>query len=196
MTEKEARQLTERVKKGFADVESALREVLATQAWLPLGYDSFIAWFDAELSGIELAKGVRNFIVYAMLEEGKASQAEIGVRFGYAPQNKLRGQAISPPISKLNIQRKAGVPPSEASDANYLRVRYQRGRGTDRYLPRTASADISADTHDAIGEVARKQNCNRADVLRRYIADGLRKDEHLWKPTDKPTPRSRKKANA
>lgn len=69
LTELEARQLADQIKGNLRDLEKNLKYFHAVQGWLPLGYDSFTTWWDNEMRELPLAKEIRNWAAYAMIDE-------------------------------------------------------------------------------------------------------------------------------
>lgn len=85
LNEKEARALTGRIQRTWRNLEELLNQAIIHNVWTPLGYDSFTAWYDAEMSGIPLARGGRNLIVITMFAEQthtKVTQADIAEMIG------------------------------------------------------------------------------------------------------------------
>lgn len=69
LTAKQARALTGRIQKQWRDLEELLTEAIVHNVWAPLGYDSFAAWYDAEMYDIPLARGARNLVIITMFAE-------------------------------------------------------------------------------------------------------------------------------
>lgn len=64
-----AEELFERLHAGFLDIESTLRTIIASEAWIPLGYRTFGDAWAARMSDITLAVELRPHVVYQLLEE-------------------------------------------------------------------------------------------------------------------------------
>lgn len=69
LTFEKARELAELIKQNLRDLDKNLKYFHAVQGWLPLGYDSFTIWWDNEMRGLPIAAGIRNWAVYAMIDE-------------------------------------------------------------------------------------------------------------------------------
>jgi len=83
LTEAEARQLANAIKTNLIDLEKNLRLFHAVQGWFPLGYDSFTTWWDNEMREIPIATGIRNWAIFAMIEEN--TDAFNRIRSGMVP---------------------------------------------------------------------------------------------------------------
>lgn len=69
LTESEARELATAIKSSLVDLEQNLRYFHSVQGWLPLGYDSFTTWWDNEMGELPIANSIRNWAIYAMIDE-------------------------------------------------------------------------------------------------------------------------------
>lgn len=69
LTEQEARKLANKIKGNLSELEDNLKYFHAVQGWLPLGYDSFTVWWDNEMGDLPIATGIRNWAIYAMIQE-------------------------------------------------------------------------------------------------------------------------------
>lgn len=69
LTQSEARTLADAIKSNLLDLEKNLKYFHAVQGWIPLGYDSFTVWWDNELGDLPISNGLRNWAIYAMIDE-------------------------------------------------------------------------------------------------------------------------------
>lgn len=69
LSEKEARDLANKIRGNLIDLDENLKYFHAVQGWLPLGYDSFTVWWDNEMRDLPIAVGIRNWAAYQMIRE-------------------------------------------------------------------------------------------------------------------------------
>lgn len=59
------------------EVEAMLKNFYAEGGHFALGYDSFSQWYDAEMSGIPFATGVRNWVITRMLDDAREGKSRV-----------------------------------------------------------------------------------------------------------------------
>lgn len=105
--QREARELWDKVREGFASAEEGLKRIIETKAWEPLGYASFAEAWRHELNHVRLTTDyLKAQVVYAFLDQGLTA-SDIGDRI---PVDRDA-------IDSLVRQRDNGVP------ADFARVR-------------------------------------------------------------------------
>jgi len=57
------------VRDTLANVEEAIKAVIAAKAWKPLGFETFAQAWDARMKGVTLANSVKPYVIYAMLDD-------------------------------------------------------------------------------------------------------------------------------
>lgn len=105
MSKRKAQALTEKIRHGLLLTEKSLKEFVAGEGWLVMGYESFSAWWTAEIPDITLPPAARVQVVYAMLGSG-ASDVEI------ATSVRGIGHGLA---ESLRHQRSMGVPAEGAA---------------------------------------------------------------------------------
>lgn len=109
LTVAEAEAAWAELRSHLTNVDRAVRRIIETRAWEPLGYGTFAeAWAD-RMRGVRLASTIAQaFAVYALIDDGldkKAALDALGSESGVA----------SARFDALARQREAGVPPELAS---------------------------------------------------------------------------------
>ena len=64
MNKAQAQDLTRRIREALTLIADLLAEVIETEAWVPMGYASFTAWWAGELAELPLAAEMRCVVVY------------------------------------------------------------------------------------------------------------------------------------
>lgn len=101
----QAEALWQKLRQHFVNAQRVIEEIIATQAWLPLGYDSFTTAWKTTMADVTLAVELRPFVVYQMFAEGWSSEDVAEVIKGLGRDRAER----------LKQQRDNGVPASGAS---------------------------------------------------------------------------------
>ncbi len=127
-----AENLWSRLQKTFLDMEETLQTIIATQAWKPLGYDTFTQAWAEKMSGITLAGELRPHVVYAMFDEG-ATVEEIA--------DTVKGVSIET-VERLDEQKANGVPADMATTTTVRRHK-RKLPGARKFI----HIEIDADTH-------------------------------------------------
>lgn len=104
-TKKQATAVWDRLHDALANAEAALKEIIANQLWIPAGYETFTDAWIATQSDVMIAKELRPHVIYQLLAEGLTVD-EV--------DDAVKGVGAHT-IDQLNRQRKAGVPPENAS---------------------------------------------------------------------------------
>lgn len=106
LSKKAAQALWDKVWQTLSDHQAAIREVIEKRAWEPLGYESFSdAWLGMNRDEITLARELRPHVIYQMLSEGLTVD-EVA--------DAVKGAGVEI-VDRMNQERKAGVPPDQAS---------------------------------------------------------------------------------
>ena len=93
MNDKEqAQKLVDEARAGLVTFETALRRIIETEAWTPLGYGSFIELYRAEFGDNVLAGEIKAVVVYAALDGG-ASHEEIREAFAGVASTTVESMA-------------------------------------------------------------------------------------------------------
>lgn len=77
LTAADARELTDQIAEGLADVHSLIVQAWEGRVWEPLGYETWDAWIDANFRGLHLRppREQRNEVVQSMREAGMSMRA-------------------------------------------------------------------------------------------------------------------------
>ena len=77
LTEADARELTDQIAEGLADVHSLIVQAWEGRVWEPLGYETWDAWIDANFRGLQLRppREQRDEVVQSMREAGMSMRA-------------------------------------------------------------------------------------------------------------------------
>ena len=127
-----AENLWERLHKTFLDMEETLTTIIRSEAWKPLGYNSFTEAWAAKMGDITLASEIRPHVVYRMLDEG-ASVEEIA--------DTVKGVSVET-VECLEEQKDNGVPADMATTTTVRRHK-RKLPGARRFI----HIEIDADTH-------------------------------------------------
>ena len=104
MNKKQARELLDRARAAFKMTSELVAEIVAEQAWVPLGYPSFTSMWACEFADIPLAVEVRAAVAYEMFA-AEATDADVA--------EALHGVGEETAAS-LRRQRDCGVPAAAA----------------------------------------------------------------------------------
>lgn len=69
MNKQQAETLWANLRSNLLAAEDNIRQIIATRAWEPLGYESFAECWQDRLSDVKLSKELRAVVVYAMFED-------------------------------------------------------------------------------------------------------------------------------
>lgn len=158
ISQRAARKRTTEIKSSLRDIEQKLREFHALSAWLPLGYSTFTEWWDSELGPIPVATGLRNWIIFAMVDETPRTTAG-KLTNGYADK-------ISDSLGTTSHAVKSVV----------SRARYRTkitGKGDHEFI--TLSVLIPNLWRRHIIRTAELKRVNMADLMRPIILDGMKR---------------------
>lgn len=77
LTESDARELTDQIAEGLADVHSLIVQAWEGRVWEPLGFETWDAWIDANFRGLQLRppREQRDEVVQSMREAGMSMRA-------------------------------------------------------------------------------------------------------------------------
>lgn len=142
-----AEDLWEKLHKGFLDMEQTLMTIIASEAWKPVGYNTFAEAWTAKMSDITLASEIRPHVVYAMLDEGATVEEIADTIKGVGPEQ----------AENLKRQKNNGV---RAKDASTI-VRKHRRRLPQRHF---VTIEVDADTRRAWGRIAKAHNTTVEDI--------------------------------
>lgn len=136
-TKKRANELTKLIREGLQNAEQALREFIAGEGWVVLGYDNFVAYYDEQLSDLVLASALRPIAVLKLLEAGEDPEE--------VPK-KVKGVGPAT-VTSIQRQRKAGVP----AEKLVARGGYRPHSGR---RPSHFRIDVGVERHQQITEIA------------------------------------------
>lgn len=119
ITARQAEALWSKLHEHFVNAQQAIKDIIANQAWLPLGYDTFAAAWADRMADVTLAAECRPHVVYQMLAEGLTPD-----------EVSLNTKGVGPDtVAEIDRQRKNDVP------AEHVVVRHRRRNPTPpRYL--------------------------------------------------------------
>lgn len=69
MNQREAEAQWAELRSALTNVEQVIKNIIATKAWKPLGYETFGEAWDARMQGVALANNIKPYVIYAMLDE-------------------------------------------------------------------------------------------------------------------------------
>lgn len=152
--------MTQKLRVALRDLESQLKEFHRLQAWEPLGYDSFLAWWDAEFFDVPVSMGIRNWAITKMHSEAPRSKLTGRVASGY---NQAIAQAVGTTGKGVTnvIQR---------TQARHRRLKY----GLNDEDAATLAVVVPYRWHRRIMALAIEKDCNMADLVRPVIAAGFK----------------------
>ncbi|MCY1685115.1 hypothetical protein [Kocuria sp. SL71] len=77
LTEADARELTDQIAEGLADVHSLIVQAWEGRVWEPLGFETWDAWIDANFRGLQLRppREQRDEVVQSMRDAGMSMRA-------------------------------------------------------------------------------------------------------------------------
>lgn len=164
ITKREARELASQIKQDLSNLEGNLRMFHALHAWLPLGYASFLAFWDAELSGVPISMGLRNWVIAALVDEQSVLNEE--------------HRPVLPRGSRQAIAEALGVSVSTVSSvrAYLMRDRYKvrrTGYNDDDKIGIGLRAPYRWHRH--IHTLAVSKHVTMTDLFRKWITDGARR---------------------
>jgi len=175
ITQAEARKLTASIKTGLANIEQQLRHFHAVQGWFPLGYESFVEWWDAELGTIPISMGLRNWVIFVMVDSEPKTPGGYNARGLVGAVAQVMGTSsatVREVVRERNRHRStlAGKLDHEHVSLGFLVPKLWR-----RHLVKLAA----------------DKNVNMADILRTVVRDGIREryGVDLEKPIKSSAPR-------
>jgi hypothetical protein len=143
LTRKQAQSLWEKAWDALANYQAALAEIIETQAWLPLGHETFHdAWLATRRNELTLDKALQPLVIYQMISEGLTNDEISELVLGVGPAT----------VDKLKRQRKNGVPADQASTASDVKAHPRLTR------PHTLHLYVGSEQMDEYHRIAAKSN--------------------------------------
>lgn len=164
MTEKQAADLWDGLRSNLLAVEDNIKQIIATRAWEPLGFDSFAECWEARLSDVKLTRELRAVVVFAMFEDD-ATPADAA--------RAVSGVGVVE-VRSLESAFNRGM---DARDAAYItRPRARQRRGIPGQTI-SVNINLNEDEHAQLAAAAAFEGCSMKEFARvavlRYI-DGMR----------------------
>lgn len=121
ITRAKAEEMWARLCEGFANWEQALIDIIEAQAWLPMGYATFMeGWRANGLDKTKVGAAVMPHVVYQLLGEGMSAEDIAASVPGVGPET----------VEELGKQKEAGVPPQRARQRTQVRTHARSTPGT------------------------------------------------------------------
>lgn len=154
ITEAEARRLAKEIRTNLLDLEKNLKFFHAVQGWIPMGYDSFTTWWDNEMRDIPIAAGIRNWAIYAMIDEN------------------LEGNRIRRGMTSVIAHATSIAPTTVSSMRTRARPRFRyQGRPDSEMVP--FGIGIPNLWHRHLISLSNSKDQSMADLVRPIIKDGM-----------------------
>jgi hypothetical protein len=112
MTTRQAEALWSQLHEHFVNAQQAIKDIIAAQAWLPLGYTTFFAAWADRMADVTLAAEIRRHVICQMLAEGLTPDEVASATKGVGPET----------VTEIDRQRKNGVP----AERVHVVVRHRR----------------------------------------------------------------------
>lgn len=149
LTQIQAEALFDDLRAGFLNIEVLLRKIIETQAWIPLGYDTFTqAWHD-KMRGVRLAqRSTAAVVAFAMLQDGatveeviEETQGEVSVRIAKAMEAR-REQGLPLDVAVL---APLDMEPTTPRDRHVVRPHTRKNPSPSYWLHLQFDPDYLAD---------------------------------------------------
>lgn len=162
ISKEQAARLWDELKGNLLAVEDGIKQIIATKAWEPLGYETFQDAWEDRLSDVKLTGVMRATVVLAMFEQG-ATEVEVATTVtGVGPvRSKAYKQAhqakLTPKKAELHAEKMVPVKPYARSlpeRRNALRI---EGFDDDEIQAWNALADeLGVDRNELLREALRE----------------------------------------
>lgn len=155
VNQQQALKLWSELKQAFARIDLLVPQIIENRAWEPLGYDSFIEAWSAQLGDIDVSKAFLPAVVYAMYDTG-ATVDEVA----YA----VHGVGVRT-AELIKRQKQNGVPASCATTT--VREHQRKPPGARRHL----QVDFGPATFQRLEAVAKRIGRPLSEIAREAILD-------------------------
>lgn len=160
ITTSQAEALWAGLRDNLLAVEDSIKQIIATRAWEPLGYSSFVECWQARLSDVKLSKELRAVVVFAMFEDDAT------------PADAARAVAGTG-LVEVRALHTAWSQGMDARDAAFV----TRSKPTTRPVagsPRTVATTLQAHEYDALRAAAAAADTSMSEYVRACIIQALR----------------------
>lgn len=113
LSKRQATVLWDKLRDSFLSATDAIKAIIASKAWEPIGYSSFAQAWREEMKGIPLAGEVRVHVVYQLLEESVPLQDIADMVGGVGPvlaeslaRQKHHGVPAEAAVVREHVRRK------------------------------------------------------------------------------------------
>ena len=159
ITKDQAAELWDGLKTNLLAVEDSIKQIIATKAWEPLGYETFAECWADRLSGVQLVKELRAVVIFQMFEE-KATPADAA--------RAVKGAGVVE-VTSLHSAWNAGM---DAKDAAFVTRSHRRTKPTAG-APRTVSTTLQAGEYEALRAMAAAADVSLSEYVRACVVESL-----------------------
>lgn len=159
LTESQAQALWDGLRENLLAVEDGIRQIIATRAWEPLGYDSFAACWEDRLSDVKLSKELRAVVIFAMFEDD-ATPADAA--------RAVSGAGLQE-VTALQLAWNRGM---DAHDAAFVTRSKPKTRPTAG-APRTVATTLQAGEYEALRAAAAESDASLSEYVRACVVQVL-----------------------
>lgn len=159
ISKEQAARLWDELKGNLLAVEDGIKQIIATKAWEPLGYESFAECWADRLSDLKLSKELRAVVVFGMFEND-ASPADAA--------KAVAGVGVVE-VRELHTAWNSGL---DAKDAAFV-TRASRRTRPAAGAPRTVSTTLQAGEYEALRAFAAAADVSLSEYVRACVVDAL-----------------------
>ena len=155
ITPDRAAELWDALRTNLLAVEDGIRQIIATRAWEPLGYETFAECWADRLGDLKLTKELRAVVVFAMFEDD------------VTPTDAARAVAGTGVVEvrQLHTAFQQGM---DASDAAFVTRAKPKTRPTAG-APRTVQVQLQAGEYEALRAAAASSDASLSEFARACI---------------------------
>lgn len=147
------------LRENLLAVEDGIRQIIATRAWEPLGYESFAECWQERLSDVKLSKELRAVVVYAMFEDD-ATPADAA--------RAVSGTGVVE-VRSLHSAWSQGM---DAHDAAFVTRSKPKTRPTAG-APRTVATTLQAPEYEELRAAAAEADASLSEYVRACVVQAL-----------------------
>ncbi len=147
------------LRENLLAVEDGIRQIIATRAWEPLGFESFAECWQARLSDVKLSKELRAVVVFAMFEDD-ATEADAA--------RAVAGTGVVE-VRALHSAWSQGM---DARDAAFVTRSKPKTRPTAG-APRTVATTLQATEYEALRAAAGEADASLSEYVRACVVQAL-----------------------
>lgn len=159
ITESQAADLWASLRSNLLAVEDGIRQIIATRAWEPLGYDSFAECWADKLGDLKLSKELRAVVVFAMFEDD-ATPADAS--------RAVAGTGVVE-VRSLHSAWSQGM---DAHDAAFVTRSKPKTRPTAG-APRTVATTLQAAEYESLRAAAAESDASLSEYVRACVVQAL-----------------------